>query len=123
VESPYARGVLVGLLILLACQLVGEFAVRVLDVTLPGPVVGLVLFFGWLCARRPAPDAPEVTVSEGLLKHLQLLFIPAGVGVVEYLSTLGDTWLPIVGALLGSWLLALVVTALVSSLTMRLVRR
>ena len=114
---------LLGLLILLTCQLAGELAVRIVDVTVPGPVVGMVLFFGWLMARRPARDAPEVAVSEGLLKHLQLLFIPAGVGVVEYLSTFGHDWLPIAGALVGSWLVALTVTALVASLSARVVRR
>lgn len=114
---------LLGLLILLACQLVGELVVGPLGISVPGPVVGLVLFFGWLMARRPAPSAPEVVVSEGLLKHLQLLFIPAGVGVVEYLSTFGDDWLPIAVALLGSWVVAVVVTAGVAALTLRAMRR
>ena len=108
---------------LLACQLLGEFAVRVFDVTVPGPVVGMVLFFGWLTARRPAALASSVTVSEGLLKHLQLLFIPAGVGVVEYLTTLGDNALPVAGALVGSWLVAVVVTAGTASLAMRAATR
>jgi putative effector of murein hydrolase LrgA (UPF0299 family) len=45
------------------------------------------------------------------------------VGVVEYLSTLGDSWLPIAVALVGSWLVAVVATALVASLTMRVARR
>ena len=114
---------LVGLLILLACQLVGELVVGALDVSVPGPVVGLVLFFGWLMARRPTPSAPEIVVGEGLLKHLQLLFIPAGVGVVEYLSTFGDDWLTIVVALLGSGLVAVVVTAGVSAAALRVMRR
>ena len=48
-----------------------------------------------------------------LLKHLSLLFVPAGVGVMLHVARLAGEWLPIVVALLASTALAIVVTALV----------
>ena len=34
-----------GLIVLLVCQLIGDFTVHALDVPIPGPVVGMVLLF------------------------------------------------------------------------------
>ena len=98
---------IVGLLWLLGCQLVGEVAVRLTGAPLPGPVVGMVLLFVLLWWRRPPEDAPVVRAGEYLLGHLQLFFVPAGVGVVAYLAVLREHALPLTVALLGSWLLAM----------------
>lgn len=114
---------IVGLLTLLACQLAGEFLARLLDLPVPGPVLGLVILLGWLQLREPAPDSGLVRVSEGLLRHLQLLFVPAGVGVVQYLSVIGASALPIVLGLFVSWLLALTVTAATVAALLALGRR
>lgn len=97
-----------GLTWLLACQLIGEVLVRLLDVPIPGPVVGMLVLFGLLRLRDVGDDATVVRAGQGLLRHFQLLFIPAGVGVVAYAATIRDNWLPIAVALLGSWLLGLV---------------
>lgn len=96
-----------GLLWLLLCQLVGEVVVRTTGLPIPGPVVGMVILFGLLQWRKP--DAANVLrTSDALLKHLQLLFIPAGVGVVTLLGVIGEHPVPLVGALLISWVVGLV---------------
>ena len=100
-----------GFIALLGCQLLGEFAVRALGVPIPGPVVGMVLLLVVLLIRKPERTAGVVRAADGLLRHLQLLFIPAGAGVVAYLSVLGASWLPVLGGLVISWLAVLVVTA------------
>ncbi|NYG58820.1 holin-like protein [Nocardioides daedukensis] len=97
-----------GMMWLLGCQLVGEVISRGLDLPVPGPVLGMVLLFIVLQVRRPPADANVLRTSDALLRHLQLLFIPAGVGVVTYLAVLRDDALPIVGGLFLSWLLGLV---------------
>lgn len=66
---------------LLGCQLVGEVIARGLDLPVPGPVVGMVVLFVVLQVRRPPATANVFRTSDALLRHLQLLFIPAGVGV------------------------------------------
>jgi len=84
--------------LILLCQLVGEVAVRSLAVPVPGPVVGLVLLLLLLLARDRYPvlargplgnDGVE-SVSRGMLANLSLLFIPAGVGVVQKLDLLAE---------------------------------
>lgn len=105
-------GLVVGLTWLVVCQLVGEVLVRLTDVPLPGPVAGMVvLLLALEVRRRRGHDTdrdPAVRAADGLLRHLQLLFVPAGVGVVAYLGAIRDEALPIVLAVAGSWLLGIV---------------
>jgi holin-like protein len=100
-----------GLLVLLVCQLAGELIVNTLGVPVPGAVVGMVILLVALRVRRPSSRSPVVKTADSLLGHLQLLFIPAGAGVVAYLPLLAHAWLPIVGGLVVGWLAALVITA------------
>ena len=48
-----------------------------------------------------------------LLRHLQLLFVPAGVGIVIYLDRLRADAVPLAAGLLVSWAVGFVLTALV----------
>jgi holin-like protein len=100
-----------GLMWLIGCQLVGEVIVRLTDAPVPGPVVGMVLLFVLLQLRRSGDDATVVRAADGLLDHLQLLFIPAGVGVIVLLDAIRDNAVPIVGAMLVSWFLGLALVA------------
>ena len=97
---------------LLLCQFVGEVVAHALDLPLPGPVIGLLLLLGLLVVRR-GPDEAMRSTSNGLLRHLSLLFVPAGVGVVTQLGALAQDWVAIAGAVLVSTALGLVVTGVV----------
>lgn len=99
-----------GLVVLLLCQLVGEVVVRLTGLPLPGAIVGLLFFLVVLRVRRPEEGSGLVRAPSVLLTHLQLLFVPAGVGVVVWLSTLRDNALPVAGGLWVSWLAGLLVT-------------
>lgn len=112
-----------GLMWLLGCQLAGELVVATLGLPVPGPVVGMVLLFALLQWRRPDRDADVFTFSDKMLRHLQLFFIPAGAGIFTYLTVVGDHAVPIVVAIVVSWLLALVVTGLVVAGLTRLTTR
>ena len=103
-------GVLRMLALLLACQLAGETVSRATNIPVPGPVIGLVLVFAGLLWLKRVPEPLERT-SRGLLDNLSLLFVPAGVGVVQHLDILRAQWLPIAAAILGSTLLTMWVTA------------
>jgi holin-like protein len=105
--------VLKGVLVLLVCQLAGELVVRLFGIELPGPVVGMLFFLVVLRLARPRPASALVRGPSLLLNHLQLLFVPAGVGVIVYLDELRDDALPLAAGLWLSWLLGLVVTAVV----------
>lgn len=110
---------ILGLLWLLGCQLIGEVLVRVTGIPIPGPVVGMVLLFAVLTWRRPSADAPVVVAGESLLAHLQLFFVPAGVGVIAYLTVLRDHAWPLVVGLLGSWFLGLAAVAVMITVAVR----
>lgn len=112
-----------GLTWLLACQLIGELLVRLTDAPVPGPVVGMIVLFVLLRVRRSGDDATVVRAADGVLKHLQLLFVPAGVGVIVYLGTIRDHLLPIVVALVVSWFVGLVVVGWSTQLLERMGRR
>jgi holin-like protein len=112
-----------GLIVLLTCQLVGEFLVRAFGAPVPGPVVGMVILFIGFTLRPPAPSSPVVATSDGLLNHLQLLFVPAGAGVIAYLPLIASSWLPIVGALVIGWFGALAAAAGAGAGTLHLQRR
>lgn len=112
-----------GLLALLGCQILGEAAVRVTGLEVPGPVVGMVLFLVVLRVRRPAEDAALVAAPALLLRHLQLLFVPAGVGIIVHLDRLRADAVPLAAGLWISWLLGLAVTGFVVAGLFRIQRR
>lgn len=121
---PGPRGLgdslLTGLVMLLVCQLVGEVVARSLGLPVPGPVVGMLVFFVVLQVRRPSHGSGLVRAPQTLLRHLPLLYVPVGVGVVAYLSVLGASVVPVGLGLVASWLVGLLVTASVTALLLRL---
>lgn len=107
--TPEPRpGFLTGILALLGCQLVGEASVRLADLAFPGTVVGMVLFAIVLGIARPKAGAPLTRAPAAMLRHLQLLFVPVGVGIIANLHELGRWVLPIASGLWFSWLVGIV---------------
>lgn len=108
-----------GALWLLGCQLVGEVVVRSLGLPVPGPVLGMVLLFGVLSVRRPGPESGTLRVADGLLRHLQLLFVPVTVGIMVHAAAIQEQWVPITGGLVLSWAAGLVTVAGLATLLVR----
>ena len=52
-------------------------------------------------------------LTDGILSHLSLLFVPAGVGIIGHFNVLGEQGLGLVFALIGSTVLTITVTAYV----------
>lgn len=100
---------LIALTQLLMCQLLGEVVARLFDLAIPGPVIGMGLLLLILMRCSTVPVDLESTAT-GVLSHLSLLFIPAGVGVVAHLAILGDEWQAILGSLVGSTVITVWVT-------------
>lgn len=101
-----------GFAVLLLFQLIGELITRLSDVPVPGPVLGmtLLLFVALLLKKVPAGVR---SASEGLLRYLPLLFVPAGVGLINHgLLLKQDIWVISI-TLVISTILTLVVTVLV----------
>jgi holin-like protein len=108
------------LAVLLIFQLIGEVLVQWLNLPVPGPLIGMLLLFGVLTARRGVPDWLRDTAN-GMLQHLMLLFIPAVTGVIVYFEQLGDDWVAFVVAGIAGTAISIVVTAV--TLRLLLARR
>lgn len=97
---------------LLAFQLLGEVLARVLHLGIPGPVIGLCLLAVACIVSHRLRTFTE-RAARPLISTLSLLFLPAAVGVVQFLPVLKSQGLAIGAAILISTFLALAVTALV----------
>ena len=113
---------------ILLCQLAGEVLARGIGLPIPGPVLGLVLMLLLLSIRerfrKRLPDTltgPALdSTGRTILAHLSLLFVPAGVGVVQRLDVFGAYALPLAITLVVSTIAALVATLLTFKLVLRL---
>jgi holin-like protein len=109
-----------GIGLLLGFQLAGEVVARLLHISIPGPIIGLVLLFAWLQARAftdlKTPEAIDTTevaqVTAPLLRNLAILFVPSGVGVMEYFDLFTRHGPAVLLVLAASTLVTMAVTAL-----------
>jgi holin-like protein len=117
---------IIGLTVILLCQLIGEVVARGLGWPLPGPVLGMLFLLVFLSLRDSvAKKVPELgktldSTGKGLLAHLSLLFIPASVGVVQRLDVLADYGTGLAVALVVSTFVTLVVTVVTFVVVSRL---
>jgi holin-like protein len=117
--------------LILLCQLAGEVMVRGLGLPMPGPVVGMLILLLLLLARDrfallakgPLQGDGVEGASRGLLAHLSLLFIPAGVGVVQKLDLLAEHGIAILLILAVSVVITLLVTVATFLVSSRLMTR
>ncbi|QRX82108.1 CidA/LrgA family protein [Glaciimonas sp. PAMC28666] len=107
---------------LLIFQCLGEGITFALKLPIPGPVVGMLLLFVALVISPALLERIEETGSE-LLRHLSLLFVPAGVGIIVSAATVRGHWLAVIVSVVVSTILTLAVTATVIRLTMPRQRR
>lgn len=69
--------------VILCFQLLGEVISRLALPILPGPVLGLILCVA-ACMIWPRLAEFLRSAATGILAHLSLLFVPAGVGLVSH---------------------------------------
>lgn len=109
---------LTSLALLLVFQCLGEGAAQLLGLPVPGPVIGMLLLLVSFLLYPRLADFMEQT-SWGILQHLSLLFVPAGVGVIAAAGQLKGDLTAIVVALVLSTVLAIAVGALVTQWAMK----
>jgi putative effector of murein hydrolase LrgA (UPF0299 family) len=102
--------------VILLCQLLGEVAARAAGLPLPGPVLGMALLLAVLFVRDRLKVRGGKLLADGnlenacrfLLANLSLLFVPAGVGVVQRLDVLKHYGPALLAALVVSTILAMI---------------
>lgn len=116
-----------GFVVLILCQLAGEALIGLLrlvvpGLALPGPVLGMILLLVLLVLRRREARA-IMSVANGLLGVLSLLFVPSAVGIMQHAELIRTWGFQLLIAVIASTLLTLVVTVFAFLATERLLAR
>ena len=101
-------------------QLIGESAQKYFELTIPGPVIGLILLLMSfillknnknLFVNKVKNEISSTAIH--ISNYLSLLFVPIGVGVVMHLSYLEKNYIEVLGVIFFSTILTIGFTALV----------
>jgi len=109
----------VGLLILVLFQWLGEWGVKVLELNIPGQLLGMILLLILLSLNKSLLPWLETTSSQ-LIRFIALLFVPITTGAF-FLGPEVFEQLPqilavlIISTLLAQWFMALIINRLRSS--------
>lgn len=99
------------LLIILSFWAFGESFRVLLNISIPGNVIGMILLFFALNFNIIKLEYIS-DVSKFLLSYLAFFFIPAGVGLISCLSLISENWLEILIIILVSTILVIASTGL-----------
>ncbi|MDH4573243.1 CidA/LrgA family protein [Salinicola acroporae] len=109
---------IIGMCILLGCQFLGEIISRALSLPVPGPVLGMLVLLIGLLIRGSVPASLR-TMGEGLLKYLTLLFVPAGVGLIQHFGLIRQEIWILIATLIASTSVTILVTSQILQRTAR----
>ena len=104
-----------GILVLIGFQLAGEWLAGLLDLPVPGPIIGMLLLLTVLLIIKKTPVSLN-KASSALLPYLPLFIIPASVGIMNYWDILQQQWLALTLAIVGSLILGFLITPWVMQL-------
>ena len=113
---------LIAIFTILVLQLIGEALQKYFNLSIPGPVIGLILMLLTLIMTNSKKlnmltplRTNIINTSETLLSYLSLLFVPIGVGVVMHLQLLEMQLLRILVVILIGTMSTMIFTSLVFS--------
>ena len=99
-------------------QLIGESVQKYFELTIPGPVIGLIFLLVSLILLRQTKSAyikktkEEIShTSNYITSYLSLLFVPIGVGVVMHLTYLEQNYIQVLAVIFISTILTIGFTA------------
>jgi holin-like protein len=96
--------------IIYLCLLVGKTLALLLPMAIPGSIIGMLILFALLASQI----LPSIWVKPGchiLIRYMALLFVPIGVGVMQYYDQLTRQFGPIVVSCFVSTLIVMLVVA------------
>jgi holin-like protein len=101
-------------------QLIGESVQKYFELTIPGPVIGLILLLISFILLKNSKNIfvnkaknEIISTATHISNYLSLLFVPIGVGVVMHLSYLEKNYIEVLGVIFFSTILTIGFTALV----------
>jgi holin-like protein len=92
------------------CLFVGNAISSLLPLTIPGSIIGMLILFA-LLATQILPSAWLKPGCHLLIRYMALLFVPIGVGVMQYYDQLVSQFGPLVVSCIVSTLVSLIVVA------------
>jgi len=107
-----AAALVAGVLALVIAQLMGTALMQGLGLPIPGAVAGLLILLAVMAVTGGVPEGLG-RVADFLLRHLNLFFVPAGVGLMAHLALLASDGSALMVAIVVSTLAGLVVAGLV----------
>ena len=100
-------------------QLIGELVQKVLELNIPGPVIGLILLLTSLLLSKKYDHQLIKNLKINLIKsaenfvhYIPLFFLPVGVGVVMHLSFLEGSLVKVLFIIVFGTLITLAITGL-----------
>ncbi|ELX8380215.1 CidA/LrgA family protein [Providencia vermicola] len=96
--------------ILYLCLIIGNLLSTLLPFSVPGSIIGMLILFV-LLALQIIPAHWAQPGCSLLLKNMTLLFVPIGIGIMNYYSQLSQQLVPILVACFISTLVVMVVVA------------
>lgn len=100
------------LTLIIVFQLLGDFIQQYFNSPIPGAVLGMILFFLYLCLTGGGNHKLIETGSQ-LLTYLPLFFVPAGVGILVYTDELKSHGVAILASLTVGSVIAFILTLLI----------
>ncbi|MBS0846889.1 CidA/LrgA family protein [Citrobacter sp. JGM124] len=91
-----------------ACLYTGIFVATLLPIAIPGSIIGMLIMFTLLALQILPPQWVKPS-SHLLMRYMALLFVPIGVGVMQYFDVLKAQFGPIVISCLVSTLAVMLV--------------
>ncbi len=99
-----------GLAVIFGFYFVGELLSNTLNLTIPGSVLGMILLALALFSGAVKAEWCE-REAEFFVRHMSILFVPPGAGIILYMDLIKSELLPIAAALFISFFATLLVTA------------
>ncbi|HEG8701320.1 TPA: antiholin-like murein hydrolase modulator LrgA [Staphylococcus aureus] len=115
--AHFFHQVIVIALVLFVSKIIESF----MPIPMPASVIGLVLLFVLLCTG--AVKLGEVEVGTTLTNNIGLLFVPAGISVVNSLGVISQAPFLIIGLIIVSTILLLICTGYVTQIIMKVTSR
>lgn len=100
--------------LLYLCLIIGNLLSALLPFSVPGSIIGMLILFTLLALQIVPAHWAQPSCSL-LLKNMTLLFVPIGIGIMNYYSQLSQQLVPILVSCFISTLIVLVVVAISSN--------
>lgn len=95
--------------IIFGCLAAGEFLTWILNIPVPGSILGMLLLT-FLLQEKIVKLESVKGISRFLVSNMGFFFVPPGVAIMLYFDVIAAEWLPITVATVVSIALVLVVT-------------